>query len=211
MKIVFIPGLGADERLFNALDLPNHELYFLTWKPPKNTTSLAEYATLFLGDLPDEPFVLIGVSMGGFMAMELSKISNPTKTILISSAKNETEIPFKIKLAYYSGAYRLFGGKSLKALSFRFKWMMGISGKDQGLFNEMLEQTSPDHLKWSVRAILRWRNDFIPKNLIHIHGDKDWTLPIQKVKADHIIEGGTHYMIFDRGEEISTLLNKIVA
>jgi hypothetical protein len=47
--------------------------------------------------------------------------------------------------------------------------------------------------------------------MIHIHGTDDHTLPIKNVKADYIIEGGSHMMVLTRGEEINQLIIKILA
>jgi hypothetical protein len=48
-------------------------------------------------------------------------------------------------------------------------------------------------------------------NVIRIHGSKDKLFPLRNTHADYVIEGGEHFMIVQRGEEISLLLNKLLS
>ena len=49
------------------------------------------------------------------------------------------------------------------------------------------------------------------KEVYHIHGDKDHTLPIKRIKIpDFIVENGSHMMTLTRGGEISCILNSII-
>jgi hypothetical protein len=61
--------------------------------------------------------------------------------------------------------------------------------------------------KMSIKKILNWDNQDIPENLIRIHGDSDRLLPVPK-GIDYIkVKNGRHFMIGDRSEEVSKLLN----
>ncbi|MFT7615167.1 MAG: hypothetical protein ACI9J3_004157, partial [Parvicellaceae bacterium] len=66
-------------------------------------------------------------------------------------------------------------------------------------------------LRKSIMALLNWRNLEIHPSIVHIHGTNDWTLPHKHVSADHYIEGGSHLMIYDKAEEISTLVNDLLS
>jgi hypothetical protein len=45
-----------------------------------------------------------------------------------------------------------------------------------------------------------------------VHGTADRVLPHSKVVAcDYTIKGGTHFMIINKGEEISEIINKELA
>lgn len=50
----------------------------------------------------------------------------------------------------------------------------------------------------------------IPGNIIHVHGTADKLLPCRYVKADYLIEGGTHVMTLDKHTEISRLLQQLL-
>ena len=97
MKIYAISGLGADERVFKFLKLNAH-IEVLHWIKPKRDESIQDYALRLSSKInTDEKFCLMGVSFGGLIAIEISKILNPELTILISSAKTESELPLIYK------------------------------------------------------------------------------------------------------------------
>jgi esterase/lipase len=57
--------------------------------------------------------VLIGTSLGGMLASEMSEILNPDHVILLASAKNKDELPFKYTFQRYFPVYKLVGGRAL--------------------------------------------------------------------------------------------------
>jgi len=72
--VYFISGLGADERVFQFIDLTKIEHYFIKWNEPKKDESLSEYC-LKLTEQIDKTngIILIGVSFGGIIAQEILK------------------------------------------------------------------------------------------------------------------------------------------
>ncbi len=93
MKIYCISGLGADKRAYQLLQL-NHEMVHLEWITPKKNEPLIEYCfRLGTAINTNEPFGIMGLSFGGLVAIELSKIFNPSFTILLSSIETCQELP----------------------------------------------------------------------------------------------------------------------
>ena len=89
MKIYAIPGLGADHRLYNRIDIPGVELIAFDWPEMREGASLADYAEELSKKVDRSgPFCLMGVSMGGMVAVELARIVSPKRTFLISSWKS---------------------------------------------------------------------------------------------------------------------------
>ena len=82
--------------------------------------------------------------------------------------------------------------------------------KEKETFKSMLEDKDKRFMKRSVNMIINWKRDSYNEEIIHIHGDKDNTLPIKKVKYDYLIKGGSHMMTLTRGEELSKLLKEIL-
>ena len=92
MKIYAISGLGADARVFNYLSL-DIEIIPLEWITPISDESIEHYAERLSDKInKEEPFYLLGVSFGGIVATEISKITRPIATILISSAEVKAEL-----------------------------------------------------------------------------------------------------------------------
>lgn len=92
MKYYAISGLGADKRVFDFLTL-NCELIHLDWIDPLKNETIESYGKrLSQAIKTDEEYGLIGVSFGGIVAVEISKMLNPKSTILISSAATKEEL-----------------------------------------------------------------------------------------------------------------------
>ena len=78
------------------------------------------------------------------------------------------------------------------------------------IYFEIVRDTDPEFLKWSITAILNWKNKEVPNNLVHMHGTADRLLPHRLVKADYLVEGGNHVMPMDSHEEVSALLKTLI-
>src|ERR1044071_7111145 len=90
-----IPGLGANEKVFQFLDLSFTKPIFIEWLPPRQHETLQQYALRLREQFIHEPEpVIFGLSLGGMLAVEIAKSLPSSKAIVISSAKTKNEIPF---------------------------------------------------------------------------------------------------------------------
>ena len=48
------------------------------------------------------------------------------------------------------------------------------------------------------------------KRIIHIHGNKDHTIPIKNIQYDYIVEEGSHMMMITRATEINQIIDRIL-
>lgn len=214
MNVYFISGLGADRQAFERIKLPERfSLYYLDWIKNKKRETLNEYAKRLAASIDtSQPFALVGLSMGGMIASAMSQFLSPVKTILISSVGCADEFPPLFKLARFTQVYRfvptfLFNQPNLLAY-----WLFGAKTKNERRIMAYIISTSDAaFVKWSIGAILRWQLRGRPKNLYHIHGDKDKILPINYTKPDVVVKGGSHFMVWTKGAEVSRLLGKVLS
>ena len=75
---------------------------------------------------------------------------------------------------------------------------------------KLLADTVIGLLKWSIDTIVNWHSRPVVQNLVHIHGNADKLLPIKFTKTNYVVEGGEHFMIYSKAEEISAILNEIL-
>ena len=64
----------------------------------------------------------------------------------------------------------------------------------------MLRDKDPKFLSRTIGIIIKWDRQTTNKDIIHIHGNKDHTLPIKNVKYDYLIENGSAYFADGTGK-----------
>jgi pimeloyl-ACP methyl ester carboxylesterase len=207
MKIYAISGLGADERVFKYLSL-EHELVPIIWIAPKSKESIVEYANRLINEYEidqDENFGILGVSFGGLIAVEISKLLSPELTVLISSAETRDDLSGVIKIAGKSKLIELIPERLFNPPKAIAHFLFGTDKKE--LLNSILDDTDLNFAKWATRELINWQNQKRLPNLIKIGGSKDKLLA-SKGKNTIIVEGGEHFMIVDRANEISEIINE---
>lgn len=209
MRIYGISGLGADERVFHKVNLYLKEpVTYVPWLEPQSNEPLRHYAHRMAETLESsEPFALVGVSFGGMLSSEITKILSPKRTILVSSAACRKELP-----AYFRGAGKLhlvpyIPESLLKIPRPLLDVISSLKVKeDRQLMNDIMQDTDPKFLKWAVNSILTWDNDDVPEGIRRIHGDSDRLLPM-KVQANQVLKGG-HLVIIEQAEKVAKLIEK---
>lgn len=212
MKVYFISGLGADERVFRHIQLPpGYEAVHLSWIPPQEKESLHEYA-LRLGQKisRDEPFALVGLSLGGMMAIELAKTLQPQKTILISSIPVASAMPPYYKFAGLLRLHRIVPVSMIKRLSWIKRLFTSETSEDKAMLRMMIRDVDPKFVRWAFAAALGWKNEELPKEVYQIHGSADAILPARYTQPRYLIRGAGHLMILNRAKKINEILKEIL-
>ena len=204
MKIYAIPGLGADKRVFEYLSI-DYQLVALEWIAPLKNESLKEYA-LRLAQAIDTsvPYGILGVSFGGMIAVEMSKVLKPELTILLSTAETHKELRWIYRVVGRTNLLYLMP-KATFNISINFAWF--LFGTNNPVLKAILDDTDPAFAKWAAIAISKWKNHDVIDNSLRISGAKDKILPPKKPNIK-LIPDGQHFMIVDRCREISDLINE---
>ena len=207
MKIFAISGLGADKRVFKYLTL-QYDLIPVEWIEPKAKEPIIEYSKRLIEKYKigaKEEFGILGVSFGGLIATEISKLTKPKFTILISSVASKNELSRLIKLAGKSKIIELIPEKLLNPPKVIASFMFGA--KNTELLNSILDDTDLTFTKWAIRELLNWKNLSPVQNLIKVSGTKDKLLP-PKGNNNILIDKGEHFMVVDRAKEVSNIINE---
>jgi len=212
-----ISGLGADERIFCKLDVPGSSFHFVRWVQPEAEESIGNYAARLSKQIEHDHPVLMGVSFGGMMAIELAKILPVEKVVIVSSIKSFVELPAWMKIC---GRYKfdrmlpskpLHSIRPLKALRPIQNYFLGTeSEEEKTIANHFRDNVDPLYLRWSINQILNWRNDWKPENMYHLHGDNDHIFPVKNVRPTHLIPNAGHFMVMNKCREISNILKQIL-
>lgn len=209
MNLYFISGLGADERVFQKLTLPDqYKINHIKWPELSENETLHSYCHK-ISELIDksQEFSLIGLSFGGIVATELTKFLKPKLLIIISSVSTRNELPFYYKICGSLGLNKLAPAFIMnKVYPFTY-WFFGVTEpEDKKLLKQVIKDTSPKFLKWAINEILNWKNKIRPNNLYHIHGTSDRLFPYKQTKADKAVENGGHLMVYTNADTVSNLI-----
>src|ERR1017187_9090304 len=124
--IYLIPGVGANDKIFQNLELPGYEVVHLQWPKHKKNESIQSYVKRLVPQIrKDTQPVLVGLSFGGIVAIELAKLVNPYRTIIISSIKTYHERPLKLMFLNSLKFHRLLPGKWVVQFRFWLNWLLG--------------------------------------------------------------------------------------
>lgn len=209
--IYLLSGLGADHRVLQDLDFSGFNATFIKWIQPLENELIEDYAKRLTEQIITQNPIIIGLSFGGIMAVEIGKLIDTERIILIASAKTKFEIPFYYRFAGSLGLHKLLPANLMKQPNFISNWFFGTeSKKDKVLLASILRETDSKFLKWAINKIVNWQNVIIPLNLKHIHGTADRILPYRFVLADVKIGGGGHFMTMNMVDELNREIRKIL-
>ena len=206
--IFFISGLGADYRAFDRIKLDGYEQTHLPWIIPEWKDNMHSYARKMAEPIMKaENPVVIGLSLGGMLASEMTTFMPNLKVVLVSSIKSHTERSNILKLG------RLFPVQGLMPPNtmhrFTSFWEMAQKKRLKGdtkHMTQMFRDQNDKFLRWAILHAPKWRGKGDESRIAHIHGTIDRMFPIKRIKNPIKVHGGTHLMVYIKGEEVTKLI-----
>lgn len=190
MRIVFLPGLGADERLFSpqiaAVEAAGHQALTPGWPEHDSTDALAAFAQKLLAATSvDHETLLVGFSFGGMVALEMAAAApvheRPAGVVLISGLRSKRAVTGAFKVQQAVGRLVPRGiTRSLMTgrLVDRFARSEPLTSDQTETLRDMGAMTDLGFLFWAARACARWGFDgSVPVPVQHVHGRRDRTIP----------------------------------
>lgn len=218
MNIYLIPGLATDHRIFEELSPlldKRYKQHFIDFLEPESTDeTLVHYASRMAKQVTEtEGLVILGLSLGGMIATEVSKFFPEAKLVILSSMKHKDERPLALKVLRNLKAYGWLSPKRSRWLFIRLARKFGLMDpRHQVSFEQMLNTASDAHLMWARKAALLWDNEEYPKNFIHIHGTNDHIFPHTSLKTEvKLIKGANHSMVINQAKETAAYINTFIS
>lgn len=206
-----IPGLGADERVFQKLQpLLQGKSIVLQWFTPEPNETVGHYAQRMADAIPvDQNCWVVGVSFGGTMALEICRLRPRARAILISSIPDADCLPPLLRLIRATGVYKLAPPQLLKLFPRAGQWYFGVrNGEEYRLFKQILRDMEPVYTRWAIDRLLHWDSAGVGR-CVQILGTADRVFPPGPAPADYLIPGGSHFMVLSHAAEISKILNEL--
>jgi pimeloyl-ACP methyl ester carboxylesterase len=213
MNVYFISGMGADRRLFKNIFLPEgFQMNFVEWIRPEDDEPIPVYASRLAAQIDtSRPFILVGVSLGGIMSVEIAKLFPPVATIIIGSIPVARDLPrYYHTLGQSFGLLKVLPGSFFKKAASAKRWFTRETKADKRLIWEMIREADARFLEWAMKAVLQWENKELPQPLWHIHGTRDIVFPIRLTRPTHRIRHGDHLVIITRAAEVNAILREIL-
>ena len=213
--LALIPGLGCDHRVFEGLRLRARRQQVLRYLPPLDADEpLAHYAQRLALQL-DEPerTVLLGVSFGGMLAIEIARQLPVRRVVIVSSIKTAAELPPHLAALAHVPLHRWLPGPALKWLNAATAdtFFDTRSTAETELLGQIIADTDADFLHWAVHQVITWQNQWVPPRLLHVHGTDDRIFPSEHIAQAVWLEGAGHFMIVQRAAELTRLLDGLLA
>lgn len=214
-KLILIPGLGTDERLFEPQRQAFPDAWTPPWLVPHKDESLIAYAAR-MAELIDtsKPIVIGGVSLGGMLAYEIARHIKPKAVIQIASCRTRQGVNGFLRAAGHLwpvvpvGALKVAKFVSLPVL----KTFGPMSPEHRKLCAKMFSEMDSCFIHWAVSAILKWEPEQLEQvPVFQIHGGRDQIIPAKCVTPDEIIPDGGHLINLTHASTVNAYIREIIA
>jgi len=93
-----------------------------------------------------------------------------------------------------------------------FMWSMArgksLKSEESDHMIKMFKDQNDKFLRWAIYHAPKWRGKGDESRIHHIHGTADRMFPIKRIKNAVHVSGGTHLMVYEKGAEISKLIQE---
>jgi pimeloyl-ACP methyl ester carboxylesterase len=210
-NIYCISGLGADEKIFAHVKLEGYTLIHISWLTPEKNEELSSYAARMSALIKEDNPLLLGVSFGGMICLEIAKQRPVRKLILISSVKGRNEIPLWMRVAGKLKLNKFVPLRSNRLTEPLQNRNLGVEMEEERkLARYYRKNINRKYLVWAINVILNWQSSECKVPVYHIHGERDRIFPIKNIKADFVVPAGGHLMIMNRSVFINKELNRVL-
>ena len=205
LQLQMIPGLARSYPVLSRLQrrLPGSRV--VEFIEPLVGESLNEYAKRFSKKFDPNCFI-VGVSFGGIVAAEISRLIKPKGCILISTVRNAGQLPRKWSVARLAG-----GGMSSRSLVVIGRGMSLLPRPLQSKTTRRLSQLAGAEklwYQWAISAVVDWRTegdaDAVPT--CHIHGENDEVFPIRRTEPNVVVRGGGHSIAVTHTDDVAVAI-----
>ncbi|MDR1485916.1 MAG: alpha/beta hydrolase [Planctomycetaceae bacterium] len=236
--IVFVPGLGADYRLFKYQTEYFSGSVAVDWIDPVSGETLEAYAvrmaamirTKLPSTIADNDIVICGLSLGGMIAPYIARNLNAAGYILLCSIRNPSQFPRR----YYFDWFVVRGNVYFRVLRISFlRFFVRFFLLFRGCFGRFIVRDALDQIicmparrfaelsrmmfDWAYRKRGqdkldndKFNNDNSNMPSIQIHGNRDMLLPIKLTKPDVIIEGGGHLLALTHPNQVNKIIKNFI-
>lgn len=213
-RLVLLPGLGADARMFEGQRAVVPSLEVPQWVEPQERESLAGYAERMAKTIqPGGRLFLGGSSFGGMVALEMARHIDVEGVILIGSCAHPRELRRLIRWsARVSGRMpQAFDGVLRLLMPCVLNNLKPGGAAQRKLLAEMSRGVSMPFIRWGTYAMVNWAGaDDIDVPIFRVHGSHDHVIPVGGIEPTHLVQGAGHVPSMSHSESLNRFLDSIL-
>jgi len=215
LTVYLLPGHGSDYRVWQEMDFSGYDTVHLDYPfLPERGERMPEYAQRLLAKIDTtRPFALVGISLGGMLAVEMAQHCNPAAVVILSSARGRFDLPWRYRVQRYLPLQYLLPGALMRQLTIWIQpWFEPQVHTRRELCADMLRQKPAKLFARGVKMIIHWQRQQLDSSVVHLHGTHDSTLPLKAVSPPVIVlPGATHMMTLFEPRTVEAILRPILA
>lgn len=210
MRVFLITGFALDKRAFAPLNLPSDPYRLVDLIPVQKGESLRDYAVRMSKEIGLKAGDIIGgVSLGGMLALEMSKVVKVRGVILIASCTHPRHIRRRFlalaPIAPYVPDFLI--RQIFTTIPLVLKWQKMLSPAGQALLADIMGRFPPSLLKAFPMMMKEWPGRNPPDNFRHIHADGDWLIRPSGLKENMtIIKAKNHLITVSHPKEVRAFI-----
>ena len=219
-RLILLPGLGTDIRLFAPQAAAFENLTVPSWIPPRSDESLQEYAARLAEKIkPRGRYFIGGVSLGGMIAHEMAvhlatQEPKPRGLVLISTCRTRAGLRgWHRQLAPLAALLPPAAFSISKPIAPLAAMLYSRLPSDiRRLSVQMFQDTDSRFMQWALAAILCWQPS-APADVptFQIHGGRDRLIPIRNVEPHETIAGGGHLINLTHARQVNEFIARAIS
>jgi pimeloyl-ACP methyl ester carboxylesterase len=120
------------------------------------------------------------------------------------------KLPSYYKVAGRLKMHRLIPVSLLKSASLMKRLFTAETPEQKAYLKKTIREIDNSFIKWALNAVVTWNGKISDVPYVHIHGSKDFILPVRFCNPTHVIKGAGHLMILTKTNEINKILEEYI-
>ena len=213
IRVVLFSGMGADNRLFRSIRIPEVEIVTPDHVEPEPGEKLAQYAARIADGLSIQAEDIVGgISFGGMLAGEIARQRQVTGLILLGTCLRPDRLPRSYRWIERLGCFIPDFALSCRSWRPFVRWRFAPITKDaETCLIEMANRYPAAQIRAFGRMIMDWAGvDDISCPVLSIHGDSDRIIPLKSASSDIILKDAGHAFTLTHAEETTSAIRKFL-
>lgn len=216
-RLILLPGLAADERMYRQLAELNIQLLTPRLLIPERNETMAGYSLRHAQWLKiGANDVVGGCSFGSMVASEICRQRSTRGLILLSGALSSAALaPAAQKLKFASAFIPYAIARQIIMSSMFLRAVFGAHDTEKiKLARQMISDTPREILVRGSQLAARYTQEMVQAPLkcpvFALHGGQDRVLAVPAVKQCHIIADAGHGMVISHPEQVDAFLQRVL-